>query len=294
MPTIWRSLLFVPANNPKFIAKAHTCNADGIILDLEDSVPDSELDNARLGLRKAVASVSRCGAEVLVRVNNSNQLCIDDIQAAVIEGVAAIMLPKARDAIHVQSVSEAIAKRERAEGIAAGGVRLVPMIETATAYFRSFEIGTADPRNIAMSLGGEDFAVDVGMIPDSDTLAMPKQQVVIAARAARLIPLGLMGTVANFQDLNGIRRIAEMSRRFGVEGAPCVHPSNIEILNSAFSPSSSEIDYAERVVNAYSEAISKGRAATTLDGNMIDVPVVRRAEILLARWEAIKARQSRG
>ena len=143
-------------------------------------------------------------------------------------------------------------------------------------------------------LGGEDFAVDLGMTPDSDTLAMPKQQVVIAARAAGLIPLGLMGTVANFQDLSGIRRIAEMSRRFGVEGASCVHPSNVEILNEAFSPPRDEIDYAERVINAYTDAVLRGSGAISVGGKMIDLPVVRRAEILLTRWEAIKARQSRG
>ena len=290
MPTIWRSLMFVPANNPKFIAKAHTRNADGIILDLEDSVPDSELESARAGLRMAVASVARGGSDVLVRINNPDHLCMDDIQAAVIEGVTAIMLPKARNAMHVQSVSEAIGKCEHANGMTAGSIRLVPMIETAAAYFQSLEIGAADPRNIAMHLGGEDFSSDVGMIPGADTLAMPKQQVVIAARAAGLIPLGLMGTVADFQDLNGIRLAAEMSRRFGIEGASCVHPSNVPILNAAFSPNPDEIDYAERVVAIYANATAKGIGAISVDGKMIDVPVVRRAELLLARWAAIKVR----
>ena len=294
MSAIWRSLLFVPANNSKFIAKAHTRNADAIILDLEDSVPDSELESARLSLRMAVSSVARGGADVLVRINNPDHLCVDDIQAAVIEGVAAIMLPKARNSMHVKSVSEAIGKREHANGMTAGSVRLIPMIETAAAYFQALEIGGADPRNIAMNLGGEDFASDVGMMPDTDILAMPKQQVVIAARAAGLIPLGLMGTVANFQDLNGIRRAAEMSRRFGIEGAPCVHPSNVPILNAAFSPSPDEIDYAERVVEAYADATGKGSGAVAVDGKMIDVPVVRRAELLLARWAAIKARHTEG
>jgi len=294
MSAIWRSLLFVPANNLKFIAKAHTRNADAIILDLEDSVPDSELESARLGLRMAIPSVARGGADVVVRINNPDHLCVDDIQAAVIDGVAAIMLPKARNAMHVKSVSEAIGKREHANGMTAGSVRLIPMIETAAAYFQALDIGIADPRNIAMNLGGEDFAADVGMMPDTDILAMPKQQVVIAARAAGLIPLGLMGTVANFQDLKGIRRAAEMSRRFGIEGASCVHPSNVPILNVAFSPNLDEIDYAERVVEAYATATGNGSGAVMVDGKMIDVPVVRRAELLLARWAAIKARHPEG
>ena len=290
-PPVWRSLLFVPANNPKFIDKAHTRGADGIILDLEDSVPDAELDRARAGLRDAAASVARHGADVLVRINNPDAQCIEDIQAAVFDGIAAIMLPKARSPMHVQSVSEAIAEREHTEGLTVGTVRLVPMIETAAAYFQAPEIGVADPRNVAMNLGGEDFAADVGMSPDAETLAMPKQQIVIAARAAGLMPLGLMGTVADFQDLDGIRVAAETARRFGVEGASCVHPSNVPILNDAFSPDADDVAHAERVVEAYASATAKGSGAITVDGKMIDVPVVQRAEKLLARWARIKARQ---
>jgi len=291
---VWRSLLFVPANNPRFIDKAHTRGADGIILDLEDSVPDGELDRARGALRAAAASVSRNGADVLVRINNPDNLAAADIEAAVFAGVAAIMLPKARDAEHVRDVSALMALREQAEGLSVGGIHLVPMIETADAFFRAVEIGRADPRNVAMNLGGEDFAADVGLVPDGETLAMPKQQIVIAARAAGLMPMGLMGTVAEFQDLDGIRKAAQMARRFGMEGASCVHPSNVPILNEAFSPSSDEVDFARRAVAAYADATATGSGAITVDGKMIDVPVVHRAEKLLARWAAIEARQGAG
>ena len=157
--------------------------------------------------------------------------------------------------------------------------------------FQALEIGNADTRNIAMSLGGEDFAFDVGMMPGAETLALPKQQIVIAARGAGLIPLGLMGTVADFRDLNRIRRAAEMARRFGVEGASCVHPSNVAILNAAFSPSSDEIYHAQRIVDAYSDAKERGNGAISVDGMMIDEPVVNRAKLLLARWAVIKARK---
>lgn len=288
---IWRSLLFVPANNSKFISKAHTRGADGIILDLEDSVPDDKLDAARAGIREAAELVTQNGADVLIRINHHNEMSLEDIEAAVFKGVAAIILPKVRDPIHVKYVSDAINEREQAEKMSVGTVRLVPMVETAAAYFQAWEIGAADPRNIAMGLGGEDFASNVSMMPGPDTLAFPKQQVVIAARAAGLIPLGLMGSVADFHDLDGIRFAAEKARRFGVEGASCVHPSNIPILNAAFCPSADEIHHAERVVDAYGDAIAKGNGVITVDGKMIDIPVVRRAETLLARWARIKARQ---
>ena len=293
MPPVWRSLLFVPANNSKFIDKAHSCAADCIILDLEDSVPGSELEAARAGLREAVASVSRNGADVLVRINHCEHLSDQDIHAGVFNGVTAIMLPKVRNRLHVQSVCNAISQREKAESMRAGAVRLVPMIETANAYFQALQIAEADPRNIALNLGGEDFAADVNMRPDVDTLALPKQQIVIAARAAGLIPLGLMGTVADFQDLKGIRQAAEKARRFGVEGASCVHPSNVPILNTAFSPSKIEVQHAKKLINKYEEALVTGKGAFRFNGKMIDLPAVRRAQMLLKRWAAIEARQAR-
>lgn len=289
---VWRSLLFVPANNPKFIEKAYTRGADGIILDLEDSVPEAELDVARAALRDAAASVSRNGADVLVRINNPDDQAAADIEAAVFPGVKALFLPKARDADHVRDISAQIAKRESAEGMAPGAVRLAPMIETADAYFKAVEIGRADPRNVAMNLGGEDFAMDVGMLPGADTLAIPKQHIIIAARAAGLMPMGLMGTVADFGDLDGIRLAAETARRFGIDGASCIHPSNVAILNAAFTPNPAEVDHAERAISAYAKATRTGSGAITVDGKMIDVPVVQRAEKLLARWRAIQARDA--
>ena len=171
---------------------------------------------------------------------------------------------------------------------------MVPMIETAAAYFKAVEIAAADPRNVAMNLGGEDFAADMGLAPGADTLALAKQQVAIAARATGLMPMGLMGTVADFLDLEGIKIAAETARRFGMEGASCVHPSNVPILNAAFSPSPEEIDNARRVVDAYADATAKGSGAITVDGKMIDVPVVQRAEKMLARWAAIKGRGNAG
>jgi len=291
---VWRSLLYVPANNPRFIAKAHLRGADGIILDLEDSVPNSELDTARRALRDTVVSASQNGADVLIRINDPDDLAADDIDAAVFDGVAAILVTKARDADHVRAISARVAEREADAGMTSGTIRLVPMIETAAAYFKAVEIGAADPRNVAMNLGGEDFAADMGLAPGADTLALAKQQVAIAARATGLMPMGLMGTVADFLDREGIKVAAETARRFGMEGASCVHPSNVPILNAAFSPSSEEIDNARRVVDAYADATAKGSGAITVDGKMIDVPVVQRAEKMLARWAAIEGRVNAG
>ena len=142
-----------------------------------------------------------------------------------------------------------------------------------------------------MVLGGEDFALDMGMVPDGETLAIPKHQIAIAARAAGLTTFGIMGTVADYRDADLVRGMAERSRRFGFEGASCIHPSVVPILNAAFTPSEAEVDHARRVVSGYAEAEAAGTGAITIDDKMIDVPVALRAKNLLARFEAIERRE---
>ncbi len=289
-PLVWRSQLYVPANNPRFIAKAHTRGADSIILDLEDSVPVDERPGARAGLADAVAQVGQSGADVTVRINSPEDEAFADLEAAVLPEVRGIYVTKVRDADYVRAVSERVSELEAARGIEVGTIRLVAMVETAAAYLRAEEIAHADDRIAGLVLGGEDIALDLGMVPDADTLAMPKQHLSIVARAAGLVPFGVMGTIADYNDLDAVREVAERSRRFGFEGAACIHPSVVPVLNAAFSPTDAEVDHARRVVAAYAEAEAAGKGAITVDGKMIDVPVVRRAENLLARSDAIRQR----
>ena len=287
---VWRSQLYVPANNPKFIAKAHTRGADAIILDLEDSVPASERDKARAGLADAVASVGQQGADPTVRINSPEAAAFEDLDAAVVPGVRGLYVTKVRDPDYVEAVAGKVAELEAARGIVPGTIRLVAMVETAQAYLQAYDIARADDRLFALVLGGEDIALDLHMVPDEDTLNFPKQQMAIVARAAGLVPFGIMGTIADYNDLEAVKAVAERSRRFGFEGAACIHPSVVPVLNEAFSPSAEEVDHARRVVDAYAEAEAAGKGAITVDGKMIDVPVVRRAENLLTRYEAIQKR----
>ncbi|MEK9754331.1 MAG: CoA ester lyase, partial [Rhodospirillaceae bacterium] len=278
---VWRSQLYVPANNPRFIAKAHTRGADAVILDLEDSVPAAERPGARANLAESVAAVSQSGADATVRINSPESEALLDLDAAVIAGVRGIYVTKVRDAAYLRVVSAEVGRLEAERGIKPGTVRLVAMIETAAAYVQALEIGQADARTAALVLGGEDIALDLHIVPDSDTLAMPKQHINIVARACGLQPFGIMGTVADYNDLDAVRLVAERSRRFGFEGAACIHPSVVPVLNAAFTPDPEEVGHARRVVAAYAEATAKGTGAITVDGKMIDVPVVKRAENLL-------------
>jgi len=266
---VWRSLLFVPVTQRRFVDGAARRGADAIILDLEDSVAASEKERARTLVPEAAEIVSRGGADVVVRINRPLRLVVRDIEAVVGPRVLALALPKTGSAEHV---------------------RLIAMVETVAAFFRIAEIARAHPRLCALNLGAEDFATSAGIAPDAEALSMPKQTAVFAAG---IMPLGFIGTVAEFHDLDGFRQTIRRSRRFGFIGASVIHPSQVPILNEEFRASVEETDHARRVVAAYDKALAEGVGAVTVDGKMIDVPVVERAQLLLERETAIAAREAK-
>tara|TARA_Y100001934_G_scaffold281478_1_gene391295 strand:- start:803 stop:1714 length:912 start_codon:yes stop_codon:yes gene_type:complete len=290
---VWRSLLYVPANNPRFVDKAHTRDADAIILDLEDSVPPTEKTAAREALPGAVKSLVRHGADVLVRINRPLRTALADMEAAIAAGADAIWISKTESPEHAQLMSEVATEVEREQGRVPGSTKFVAVVESPAAYFRAQEIARADSRIVAMSLGSEDFALEAGMTPDAETLYVPKQTVQYAARAAGIMPLGFFGTVADYADTEGVTEAVRRSRKFGFEGATCVHPSVVPILNTALMPTSGEINKAQEIMLAYDEAEKKGLGAITLEGKMIDVPIVERARRLLVRADAIAEKDRR-
>jgi citrate lyase subunit beta / citryl-CoA lyase len=279
----WRSLLFVPIIREKFVASAHTRGADAIILDLEDSVPEESKQRGRALIATTAKEVGQRGAQVLVRINRPWHHAFRDIEAAVSAHVAALMCPKVESPEHLQVIAEMLDVLDGQRGLLAGHTKLVALIETAGAYFRAREIALATPRLVALSLGAEDFAWSVGMEPLGETLEMPKQTVIIAARAAGILPLGFMGTVADFKDIDAFRALVRRSRRFGFAGATCIHPSQVPILNEEYGVSPAEAERARRLIGAYEAAMAGGVGAVTFEGTMIDVPVVERARALLAR-----------
>jgi citrate lyase subunit beta/citryl-CoA lyase len=289
---LWRSLLYVPTNIPRFVEKAHLRGADGIILDLEDSIPPGEKSTARDMLQDAAAQVGQNGADVLVRINQPLELAVRDIEAAINPRVRALQLPKVEGPDHVRLLATLVDRLEVERGMEPGHTLLAIMIESAKAFLKINEIAAAHPRIVAIMIGGEDLSLDLGMEPAPDTLQYPKQQSVIAARAAGIIPLGLLGTVADYQDLDSIRENALRSARFGLEGASCIHPAVVPLLNEAFSPSPGAVVRAQRIVEAYDQSIAEGRGSIEVGGHMVDVPVVLRAQRLLAREAVIKSKIS--
>ncbi|HEX5327716.1 MAG TPA: aldolase/citrate lyase family protein, partial [Acetobacteraceae bacterium] len=146
---------------------------------------------------------------------------------------------------------------------------------------------------VAISLGAEDFALSAGMLPEPEGLFYPKQHTVFAARAAGIMPLGFVGTVADYKDQPAFRAIVRRSRRLGFVGASCIHPLQVPVLNEEFAPTEAETAQAARMVAAYDAALAAGTGAVEFEGRMIDIPVVERAKGVLARAAAIRARVAR-
>ena len=291
---VWRSLLYVPVNVPKFVDKAHTRGADAVQLDLEDSVPNSQKAEARKMVQEAADIVSQAGADVVVRINQPLRHAVPDIEACISPRIAALALPKCNSAGHIRLLAEMVEELEEERGMVAGHTKFLTMVETADAFFELRDIAKAHPRVVVLMLGGEDFALSLHMEPTPETMLYPKQHAVIAARAAGIPPYGIIGTVADYSDHEAYKAMVRKSAKFGFEGASCIHPAIVPMLNEGFTPAKEDEDLARRIVDAWDENEADGRGSFELEGKMIDVPVVLRAQRVIAKCDAIRAKNAKG
>lgn len=287
---LWRSLLFVPANVEKFVAKAHTRGADAIILDLEDSVVLHEKDNARAMVPEAAATVAGNGLDVLVRINRPWRLAIRDLETSVCEHVHTIALPKANSAEHIRFIAEVIDEIEVERGLPVGHTRIVALIEGVEGLRNVDAIAAASPRMLGMFLGAEDFSSEVGMEPFTEGLFYANQQLLFAARKAGILPMGFVGTIADYSDLDAFRARIRQAKQMGFTGSPGIHPSQIKIMNEEFMPSAEAVEHARGLLEAYDAAMAEGRGAVEFKGKMIDAPIVDRARETLSKHEALSVK----
>ena len=274
-----RSLLYVPASSERFVAKAAERGADAIILDLEDAVAPSEKAAARDKLAQTVPLVGRNGATVFVRINAEPERQRADAEAAVKAGAFGILVTKARDPNALRQIANWLEPLEKGRKPTV----LVPMIEDPGAVLDARALATSTPRVFALLTGGEDLATALGGEPTPEVLTVPKLLVHYAAKAAGVLSWGLLRTVADYSDLAAIERSVREARAHGIDGATCVHPAVIPVLNKGFSPSPEELDHARRLVEAYDKAQAGGVGAVEFEGKMIDEPVAQRARALLKR-----------
>lgn len=282
----WRSLMFCPANAERFVAKAHSREADAIILDLEDSVSADEKPVARAGVAQAAQRVSQLGADVLVRINRELHWAVEDIAAAVGPAVTGLVLPKVMGPEHVRLLAEVVTARELALGLPLGRTCFVALVESAAALEQLNAIARADPRLVALAVGGEDLATDLDAQPTTDSLYVAKMLGLHAARAAGILPMGVLASVAGVADSEAYRTMLQRSRALGFACASCVHPAQVPLLNAAFGASPAELEKARSLVAAYEQGVAHGTGAVLFDGAMVDKPVAERAYRLLARAKA--------
>lgn len=289
---LWRSLLYMPANNEKFLKKAQSRGADAIILDLEDSVAPNDKVKAREICKSAIPELVNGSSDILVRINAPLRLAVRDIEAVVQKGLKGLFLPKVENAGILIAMDELLTSLELERGIDIGKIRVVPMLETPKALLAAKKIASSIDRNIALILGGEDFANSAGLYPSAETLTSPKIQMALAAKAAGLMPLGILDTIADFSNADYMFEIARKSANFGFEGATCIHPTMVDALNRGFSPTREEVYASIQIIEVMENAWQNNHGAAQINGKMIDMPVYKRAKAVVLRADLIKEKQN--
>lgn len=289
---IRRSRLFVPANEKKYIEKAHLRNADAIVLDLEDSVPVSQKVATRASVKESIALAGRGGGDVFVRVNHTDELLRGDVEASVWPGLGGIFFPKSETGEQVRALDKLIGELEQKRGIPPGQVKISIAIETLKAYLNVEEIAGASERIDTLSLGTEDFSTNAGMEQSEATYhawLIPRMQILFVARAYGRQPMGMVGTMVGYSDMAAFEKMAALSYKHGFFGSSCIHPGNVEILNRCFSPTPQEIEHAGKLIEAFERSLAAGRASASFEGRMIDYPHYDKAKNIIARSGRIEA-----
>ena len=294
LPLVRRSTLILPVNRQKFVEKSWKRNADAVQLDLEDSILDSEKNNARDLVKDAIMIAGQGGGDVLVRINNHPIDLVKDLEASIFPSLHGIIIPKIESPLQVKEIEERIESLEKSRNLEVGDIKLGLLIETAKGLVKMNDIVLASKRAETITLGTEDFLLDLEIeINDGQELLLPKLQVIIAARYARIQPIGLIGSMSNYKDLEGLYNDARRSYQYGFKGSSCIHPSQVSVLNKAFSPTDEDVVHANRVIDIYEQSKVSGEGTASLDGIMIDTPIVSRAYKVIERRKAIDRLEQR-
>ncbi len=294
-----RSFLFAPGNVARRVEKALTLEADAVILDLEDSVATAEKAATRKPVAEALSRPRR--ARAYVRVNPaSTSFCYTDLVETVQPGIDGVVLPKVESAAELHAIDWLIANLERQRGMPEGSIDLMPQIETAAGVqrierivqARSLRQYKAPWRVKRVTFGAGDYANDVGLSPslDEPELAEARARIVMISRAA-----GLENPIDSpwfhLKEAAAFQRALERSRRGGFQGRLCIHPDQLAGVNAAYLPSKEDLAQAERIVAAFRQAEARGAAAIQVDGQMIDYPIVYRAQALIDSMKDVRGRQ---
>jgi len=276
-----RSLLFIPANSPAMLQNADIFETDGLIFDLEDAISLMEKDAARDLLSEYFESYKLEGVELIIRMNQLDSIYADDdLKRALSWPIDSIMVPKARyqDLVQLEEKLEKLEKKTKREK----KIMLIPIIEQAIALFEVDKIASLD-RVSALLLGGEDLAtnLEVERTKDAEEILLARQLVIYAAKAYSKDAIDTPFT--DVSDKEGLIQDAKHAKRLGMSGKSCIHPIQIDDINTIFSPTEKEIAYAHRVIEAEKEALLNHKGVFSVDGKMVDKPIIERAKKLLEK-----------
>ena len=287
-----RSWMFVPGHRQRMIDKALGLNSDAIMLDIEDGVTPNEKDTARkniaesLGREKTPASPAR-----YVRINAIGHARMDaDLDAVVRPGLAGLVLPKVDTVAEARKVDAILTDRESKLRMPSGGIKLLIAIESPRGLLNASAIAACSPRVIGLLFGAEDFGRELGLPTaregEARDLIYARSAMVVAAAAAHVQALD--GVWVDLNDSPGLLGFAKQSRRLGFSGMSLIHPSQIDAINAVFSPTPEEIDYSQKVVQAFEEANARGDGSIAFGGQLIDRPIVERARRTLEMAKSLR------
>ena len=282
MNDLYRTMFFVPGNAPGKIAKAEIYGADCLIYDLEDAVSIYEKDAARDLLCRFLSSY-RPDCRIGIRINGQDTPYYkEDVQRLVPLKPDFLRLPKSETAKNIQALDRFITEEETKNQIPVGTVKIACTIETALGVHNAYEIATASPRVMAIGLGAEDFRTDMRMSrsEDASEILIARNQISLCAHAAKVIPMDYVNS--HFKDPEAFKKDVAFGKMLGYPCKSCIHPTQISLVHEVYMPTDKEIEYAQRVVTVYKEAIANASGAIALDGKMIDMPIVTRAKAILA------------
>ena len=279
---IARTMLFVPGDKEKLLLKSLGLGADAVIWDVEDAVAPAEKETARAAIGRALATAPAIHVPIWVRINALGCNMLEaDLKQVVRPHLSGVVFSKTESAEQVQELDSSLSRLERENGLAEGTIKINCLVETCLGVLHAYAAATASPRVEGVSFGAEDFTLDLGTARtrDGHDLAYPRSAVALAAGAAKIAAIDTV-----FSDLNDEEGLADecrMVRQLGFKGKLAIHPKQLEIINREFSPSASEVAYAEKVLMAFRKAQQENRGVITVDGKMIDIPIVERARLTL-------------
>lgn len=286
---LMRSLMFVPAHNQKLLDSSLRRDADVLLLDIEDSVPVVDKQQARDNIKEFVCRPEAQGKLIFPRVNDreSGEL-LKDLYQLTISGISGFMYPKSTKEEDVYFVGKLLETIEYEKGIPVGTFKLIPLIETAGAIVNIKKICTACTRVIAVAFGCEDYVTDLcgKHDPEGQSIFYARNAIVNAARAAEILPIDTVHIKVH--DLEDLERNLVLSKNLGFEGMLVLNPKELPLVNQYYSPSEEEVAWAEEMVKLTAEAKSEGKGVAVKDGKFIGPPMLKMAEKILEKQKQIK------